>query len=122
MKKNEIEERSLDFAIRIVKMYQYLCSEKKEYVLSKQVLRSGTSIGAMVREAEHGESKADFIHKMSIALKEAYETDYWLILMKRTGFLTEKQFLEIEGDMKVIIRMLIAIVKSAKQKDNADGS
>ncbi len=112
--KNEILERSLKFAVRIVKMYQYLCHDKKEFILSKQILRSGTAIGAMVREAEHAESKADFIHKMSLALKEAYETDYWLVLLKKTDYLNEKQYSDIDKDMKIMLKMLTAIVKSAK--------
>jgi len=111
---NEIVELSLEFAVRIVKMYQYLCAEKKEFVMSKQILRSGTAIGAIVREAEHGESKADFIHKMSIALKEANETEYWLVLLKRTGYLSETQFVDIHKDMEVILRLLTSIVKTAK--------
>lgn len=78
MKENVIKNKSFEFAIRIVKLYQFLCNDKKEFVLSKQLLRSGTSIGAMVREAEHSESKADFIHKLAIAQKEINETIYWL--------------------------------------------
>ena len=78
MKENVIKDKSFTFALQIVKLYQFLCDTKKEYVLSKQVLRSGTSIGANIRESEHGQSKADFIHKISIALKEANETEYGL--------------------------------------------
>jgi four helix bundle protein len=81
MKENIIKNKSFDFALRIVKLYQYLVEEKKEYILSKQLLRSGTSIGAMVRESEYAESKADFIHKLYIALKEANESLYWLELL-----------------------------------------
>ena len=77
MKNNIIRDKSFDFAIRIVNLYKYLTDNKREFILSKQLLRSGTSIGALVRESEHAESKADFIHKLSIALKEANETDYW---------------------------------------------
>lgn len=117
MKENEIVERSLEFAVRIVKMYQYLCNEKKEYVLSKQVLRSGTAIGAMVREAEQAESKADFVHKMSMALKEANETEYWLILLEKTEYLSERQYSDIDKDMKIILKLLISIVKSSKSDD-----
>ena len=78
MKKNIVKDKSFDFAIRIVKLYQYLTTEKNEYILSKQLLRSGTSVGAMVRESEHAQSKADFIHKLSIAQKESNEILYWL--------------------------------------------
>ncbi len=82
MGKSVLKEKSYSFAIRIVKLNQFLCEERKEFILSKQILRSGTAIGALVREAEFGESKADFRSKMSIALKEANETDYWLNLLK----------------------------------------
>ena len=78
MKENIVKNKSFDFAIRIVRLYQYLSTEKKEFTLSKQLLRSGTSIGAMIREAEHAESKNDFIHKFAIAQKEANESIYWL--------------------------------------------
>ncbi len=81
MKENAIRDKSFAFALRIVKLYQYLTEQKKEYVLSKQLLRSGTTIGALVREAQQAESKADFIHKLAIALKEANESDYWLDLL-----------------------------------------
>ena len=92
MKKNIIKDKSFDFAIRIVKLYQYLTAEKNEYVLSKQLLRSGTSVGAMVRESEHAESKADFIHKLAIAQKESNETLYWLELLNRTDYLKVSEF------------------------------
>ena len=92
MKKNIIKDKSFDFAIRIVKLYQYLTTEKNEYVLSKQLLRSGTSVGAMVRESEHAESKADFIHKLAIAQKESNETLYWLELLNRTDYLKVSEF------------------------------
>lgn len=84
MKNNIVKNKTFNFAIRIVKLYQYLCTEKKEFTLSKQLLRSGASIGAMAREAEHAESKNDFIHKFAIAQKEANETVYWLELLKAT--------------------------------------
>src|SRR5580658_5053700 len=87
---NAVKEKSFAFAVRIVNLYIHLC-KKKEFVLSKQLLRSGTAIGASVREAEQAESKADFVHKMSIALKEANETDYWILLLSETNFLTPKE-------------------------------
>ncbi|MBT5420871.1 MAG: four helix bundle protein, partial [Candidatus Cloacimonetes bacterium] len=90
MKENIIRDKSFAFALRIVKMYKYLTLEKKEYVLSKQLLRSGTAIGALIREAEHAESKADFIHKLAIAQKEANETDYWIDLLFQSEYLKEK--------------------------------
>ncbi len=87
MKEIIIKTKSYAFAIRIVKLYQYLCRDKKEYVLSKQLLKSGTSVGALIREAEHAESKLDFKHKLSIAQKEINETIYWLDLLKDTNYL-----------------------------------
>jgi len=84
MRENVIKIKSFGFAVRVVKLYQFLCNEKKEFTLSKQLLRSGTSVGAMVREAEHSESKADFVHKLAIAQKEINETIYWLELLKET--------------------------------------
>ena len=113
---NIIELKSFDFAIRIVKLYQYLTNEKKEYVLSKQVLRCGTSIGANVSEAEKAQSKPDFNAKMNIALKEAGETHYWLRLLNKTDYLTEKEFLDIEADIKEIIAILTSICKKTNKK------
>jgi len=92
MKENAVKDKSFAFAVRVVKLYQYLCEQKKEYVLSKQLLRSGTSVGAMVREAEHAETKVDFKHKMGIAQKEINETIYWLEILKETDYLTKDQF------------------------------
>lgn len=104
--------------MRVVKLYQYLCEKKKEFVLSKQLLRSGTSIGAMVREAEHAETKNDFKHKMGIAQKEINETIYWLELLKETDFLTQEQFESINADAIEIIKLITAILKSAKSNIN----
>ena len=111
---NLIAIKSYAFAIRIVKLYKLLSVEKKEYVLSKQMLRSGTAIGALVKEAEHAQSKADFLNKMNVALKEASETEYWLMLMKDTGYLSEKEFLSMKNDCAEILKLLIAIVKTTK--------
>ena len=97
--------------MRIVKLYQYLIESKKEFVLSKQLLRSGTSIGANVSEAQKGQSKADFNMKMNIALKEANETEYWLRLLRETNYLTEKEFESIESEIKEIIAILVSICK-----------
>ena len=113
MQENAVVEKSFDFAIRIVKMYQYLTNTKSEYVMSKQLLRCGTSIGANVSEAQYGQSKADFHAKMQIALKEANETNYWLRLLCRTDYLTETQFNSISQDMNELLRLLTAICKSA---------
>ena len=113
---NIVYEKSLNFAVRIVKVYQFLCSEKKEYTMSKQLLRSGTSIGANISEAGSAESRPDFIHKLAISQKEAYETRYWLILLHRTGYLTEKQFQSLISDCYDLIRLLSAIAVTLKNQ------
>ena len=115
MGKSILKEKSYVFAIRVVKLSQFLREERKEFVLSKQILRSGTAIGALVREAEFGQSKADFRSKMSIALKEANETDYWLNLLKDTNYLSEKMFQSFSEDCLELIRILVATVKTTKQ-------
>lgn len=114
MKDNVIVDKSKMFAVRIIKMYQYLCDEKKEFVLSKQILRSGTSIGANVKEAVRGQSKADFYFKMNIALKESSETEYWLELLYETGYVSEQQFQSIYPDCQEIIKILMSITKTQK--------
>ena len=108
---NVIEAKSFEFAVRIVNLYKHLTESKKEFVLSKQRLRSGTSIGANVAEAERGQSKADFNAKMNIALKEANESEYWIRLLHRTEYLTKEEFDSIEKDIKEIIAILVAICK-----------
>ncbi|WP_343695336.1 four helix bundle protein [Flavobacterium sp.] len=114
MKNNVIKNKSFDFAIRIVRLYQYLNNDKKEFILSKQLLRSGTSIGAMIREAEHAESKSDFIHKLAIAQKEANESIYWLELLKATDYLNEKEFENINNDAISILKLITSILKTSK--------
>lgn len=116
MKENIIKDKSFAFAIRVVKLARYLQSERKEFVLSRQVLRSGTAIGALVREAEHAESKADFIHKMSIALKEANETLYWLELFYQSDYITDQSFASIQPDSEELVKLLVSIVKTSKGK------
>lgn len=111
-----IGEKSFDFAIRIVRLYQYLCENKKEYVLSKQLLRSGTSIGANVQEGLQGQSKKDFLMKMNIALKEASETKYWLRLLLATDYLTDKEQSSIFEDCLEIEKLLTKIVKTTSEK------
>ena len=111
--KNIIVDKSLDFAVEIVKFCELL-EEKKKYVVAKQLLRSGTSIGALIREAKYGQSKADFINKMSIALKEANETDYWLDLLKTSNFIDEIQFNQLSIKCKELIGMLVATIKTSK--------
>jgi four helix bundle protein len=112
-KKNVIKEKSFAFAIEVVNLYKVL-AEKKEFVLSKQMLRSGTSIGANIREAEHAQSRADFIHKLSISLKEANETEYWLDLLHETKFLSEMDFQNIKPKITELLRLLTSIVKASK--------
>ena len=114
MKENVIKLKSFGFALRIVKLYQYLIEQKKEFVLSKQLLRSGTAIGAMIRESEHAESKSDFIHKLSIALKEANESEYWIELLYKSGFIDEKSFQSIQTDVEELLKLLTAIIKTSK--------
>ncbi|OXA76283.1 hypothetical protein B0A58_07635 [Flavobacterium branchiophilum NBRC 15030 = ATCC 35035] len=118
MTENIIKNKSFAFAIRVVKLYQFLCETKKEFVLSKQLLRSGTAVGALVREAEHAESKADFKHKMAIAQKEINESIYWLELLKETDYLTIEQFQSINTDAIEIIKLLTSIIKSVKLNIN----
>ena len=114
MKDNPLKNKSYQFAIRIVELSQYLQRDKKEFVLSKQVLRSGTAVGALIREAEFGQSKADFTDKMSISLKEANETEYWLSLLKDTDFISEDQFMRLQSGCKELIAMLVSTVKTSK--------
>ena len=115
MKENIVKVKSFSFAVRIVKLYRHLCETKKEFVLSKQLLRSGTSVGAMIRESEHSESKPDFIHKMAIAQKEINETIYWLELLKETDYLTLDQYENINTDAVELIKLITAIIKTTKK-------
>ena len=115
MKENFIKEKSFLFAIEIVSLYKVLV-ERKEFVLSKQLLRSGTSIGANVRESEHAQSKADFIHKLSIALKEANETEYWLDLLYETKYLSQTEFDIIKPKIVELLKLLTSIINTSKTK------
>ena len=115
MESSIIQEKALDFAVRTVNLYKYLINTKNEYVMSKQLLRSGTSIGANIAEGERGQTKPDFTWRMSIALKEANETSYWLTLLHRTEFLSDKEFESLHQDIKEIIAILTAICKTATQ-------
>ena len=112
--KNVVREKSYAFALRIIKAYKYLSQEHREFVLSKQVLRSGTAVGALVWESEHAQSRADFINKLNIALKEANETEYWLMLLKDSDYLDEKTFTSIHKDSIELIKLLASIVKTTK--------
>ena len=113
-----IHELSYDFACRITRLFQYLTedAEYKEFISSKQIYRSGTSIGANIRESKHAQSDADFLSKMSIAYKEADETDYWLNLLHDNGYLDDKQFNSLNADMSRILKILASIVKTMKEK------
>ena len=115
MKDNLIADKSKQFAIRIIRLYQHLNENNREFVLSKQLLRSGTSIGANVREAIQAQSRKDFISKMQIALKEASETEYWLELLHETGYLSDKEFESISADCSSINKILISIVKTSRK-------
>lgn len=114
MNENVIKRKSFQFAIRIVHLYKYLCDEKKEFVLSKQILRSGTSIGANIRESQNAESKADFIHKLGIAQKETDETLYWLELLEATNYLDENEFLSLQKDANEILKIVRSIIITSK--------
>ena len=110
-----VEQKSFLFAIRIVKLYKHLRITKKEFVLSKQLLRSGTSIGANIAESQQAQSRADFISKLNIALKETAESDYWLRLLRATDYLSDAEFESVHDDCVEIGKMLTAIIKSTKQ-------
>ena len=115
MNNNVIRNKSYAFAIRIVNAYKFLTDTRKEFVLSKQLLRSGTAIGALVAEAHHAQSSADFLNKMNIALKEANETSYWLSLLMDTGYLEQQVYDSISMDCSELIALLVSIVKTLKQ-------
>ena len=117
MGKNILKTKSFDFAVRIVNLFKFLKEDKKEFVLSKQILRSGTSVGAMVREAEHAQSKLDFIHKLSIAQKEINETIYWLELFQATNYLSPQEFESINGNAVEIIKLITSIIKTTKSNN-----
>ena len=114
---NQVLQKSKAFAVRIIRLSQHLTEEKKEKVLSRQVLRSGTSIGANVKEAVRGQSTADFLSKMQIALKEASETEYWLELLAETDYLSEKASDSVLNDCRELIRLIIAIVRTTKENN-----
>lgn len=114
MKKSIVMTKAYSFALHVIKEYGILSSEKREFVLSKQMLRSGTAVGALIKEAEHAQSRADFINKMNIALKEANETEYWLMLLRDSDFIDEEVFNPLVGDCRELLRLLISIVKTTK--------
>ena len=114
MSANVLKEKSFAFSVRIVRLYQHLAARKQEYTLSKQLLRSGTSVGAMIREAEYAETRADFIHKMAIAQKEANESLCWLELLEVTDYLTPAQSLSLRTDATELLKLLTSTLKTAK--------
>lgn len=116
MSKNILKEKSYAFAVEIVKLTQILVSNEKEYVISKQLLRSGTAIGALIREAEFAQSKKDFINKMSIGLKEANETLYWIDLIKDTGYIDITIYKQLSSDIKELVAMLVSSIKTTKSR------
>ena len=115
-KDNIIVKKSYSFALAIIKLYNFLVNDKKEYVLSKQMLRSGTSIGANIHEATASESKKDFIHKLAIAVKEARETGYWLNLLKDSDYINEEQFKNLNSNCDEIVRILNSIILTTKER------
>ncbi|MEJ7611296.1 MAG: four helix bundle protein [Ferruginibacter sp.] len=116
MKENVLREKTFNFSIRLINLYKFLKKEHNEFVLSQQVIRSGTAVGAIVRESEHAESIKDFIHKLSIGLKEINETEYWLYLLFATGFITQQIYLSLKNDCIEILKLLTASVKTSKQR------
>ncbi|MBQ7202841.1 MAG: four helix bundle protein [Eubacterium sp.] len=114
-KDNVVSEKSKLFALRIIKLYKFLCDEQNEYIISKQIMRSGTSIGANISEALRAESKADFYHKLNVSLKEAEETAYWLELLLMGDYIDKKSYESINSDCDELISLLVAITKTQKQ-------
>ena len=115
MKEIVIASLSIDFALRIVNLYKYMCNDKSEFVMSKQLLRCGTSIGANIAESEHAQSTADFISKLYIALKEANETKYWLTLLYKAEYLSETEYESMMKDLRIILGTLVNIIKKTKE-------
>jgi len=111
-----LEDKSFAFALKIVRQCEFLQQERKEFILSKQLLRSGTAIGALLAEGKYAQSRMDFINKLSISLKEANETKYWLRLLKETGYLQEETAINLLSDIETIIRMLASSVKTSKER------
>jgi len=115
MSESILRQKSYAFALKVIRVYKQIVAENKEYVLSKQFLKAGTSIGALVREAEFAQSKADFISKLSISLKEANETDYWVLLLRDSNYITIESAIELLANDKELISMLVSSIKTAKQ-------
>ena len=115
MKKNIVKDKSFAFALRVVELSRRLKEVQKEFVLSRQFLRSGTAIGALIREAEHAQSRADFVHKLSIALKEANETDYWIELLYQSRDMSRDDYHSLKPDVQELIKLLVSIIKTTKK-------
>ena len=118
MSESFLQKKSFAFALKIVNTYKEIIQKNNEYVLGKQLLKSGTSVGAMIRESEFAQSKADFISKLSIGLKEANETEYWILLLKEAGYINDTQTDELIAKNKELISMLVASIKTAKNALN----
>lgn len=116
MKQNVLKEKSFLFAARIVHLYKYLKKQHNEYIISQQLIRCGTSIGAIIRESEYGESLKDFIHKLSIGLKEANETEYWLDLLFTTNYIDKRMYDSIKADCIELLKLLTSSIKTSKSK------
>jgi four helix bundle protein len=114
MRENIIKVKSFDFALEIIQLSKYLTNERREFIISKQVVRSGTAVGALIRESEHAESKKDFIHKLAISLKEANETEYWIELLFLSKYIDKETFDSLNLKIKELLRMLISIIKTTK--------
>jgi len=113
--KNPLKDKSYTFAIEIVKISQKLIKEKRDFILSNQILRSGTAIGALIRESEFAASKADFINKLTVSLKEANETEYWLMLLCDSGYISKENFEKLQSQCKELIAMLVSSIKTSKK-------
>lgn len=118
MSKSILKDKSFNFALRVIKLYKFLCEEKKEFVMSKQLLRSGTSVGANIREAQNAESRLDFIHKLAIAQKECDETLYWLELLNQSNYILTNEFESIQNDASELLKMLKSSIITTKQKNS----
>lgn len=116
---NVIENKSFDFAVRITKLYYYLCHDKNEHIISKQLMRSGTSIGANIAESQQAQSRPDFVSKMNIALKETSETKYWIKLLQATNYLSQEETSSILSDCVELEKLLISIIKTSKQENQS---
>ena len=114
---NIVEEKSFEFSVRIVNLYKYLTANKQEFVMSKQLLRSGTSIGANICEAQQAQSQMDFLSKMSISLKESYESDYWLRLLHKTEYINNDEYQSIVSDCRSLTKLLVSIIKTTKENN-----